>query len=399
MYGGKGKGRGKHREGGSRKDQEKIKTAERARLMWEGQVDMQQYSKMIADKVRTESYNRAIQKLVRNKVVVEIGTGPFSVLSIFCARAGARHVYAIEVNGWMIKKAQKAIDEAGYSDKITLIRGYSTLLDLPQAVDVVVQEVIGNIATEEGMILAIRDAQTRFRDPRSGSPLLFIPERVRTLVAAVSLTSNVSDWKGDVINEHRGLFRVPWICHSSLASESKPIEAFDFSQKVDLSMESICCLEILRDCNISGFLIYMETDLCKDIGFCSLRTSISTNPAESTNISRFPKILQPQTIPNTTTQHRDFVKYKDHSLPSTSSWQSVMVIFGHSVRGRAGDRVQFGFRGEYHTYPSRYRFNASIIRPQSSRSPEQRLADSFGEPLHLEGRESFGEALSLEGRY
>jgi hypothetical protein len=41
------------------------------------------------------------------------------------------------VNGWVIKLAEKAVEEAGFSDVITIIRGYSTLLDLPERVDVV----------------------------------------------------------------------------------------------------------------------------------------------------------------------------------------------------------------------------------------------------------------------
>jgi ribosomal protein L11 methylase PrmA len=53
---------------------------------------------MIKDSIRTESYKLAIDSnrdTFKDKIVLDIGCGT-GILSIFAARAGAKHVYAIE---------------------------------------------------------------------------------------------------------------------------------------------------------------------------------------------------------------------------------------------------------------------------------------------------------------
>ena len=53
---------------------------------------------MLRDKVRTESYKAAIERnpeTFKDKIVLDVGCGT-GILSIFAAKAGARHVYAID---------------------------------------------------------------------------------------------------------------------------------------------------------------------------------------------------------------------------------------------------------------------------------------------------------------
>lgn len=52
---------------------------------------------MLKDVVRTKTYQNVIYKndfLVKNKVVLDVGAGT-GILSLFCAKAGAKHVYAV----------------------------------------------------------------------------------------------------------------------------------------------------------------------------------------------------------------------------------------------------------------------------------------------------------------
>lgn len=53
---------------------------------------------MLKDRVRTLAYQRAIESNpmdFKDKIVLDIGAGT-GILSIFAARSGAKHVYAVE---------------------------------------------------------------------------------------------------------------------------------------------------------------------------------------------------------------------------------------------------------------------------------------------------------------
>uniref|UniRef100_A0A7N0TA19 Uncharacterized protein n=1 Tax=Kalanchoe fedtschenkoi TaxID=63787 RepID=A0A7N0TA19_KALFE len=54
------------------------------------------HEEMLKDSVRTKSYQNVIYQnkfLFKDKVVLDVGAGT-GILSLFCAKAGARHVYA-----------------------------------------------------------------------------------------------------------------------------------------------------------------------------------------------------------------------------------------------------------------------------------------------------------------
>ncbi|KAF2580134.1 hypothetical protein F2Q68_00006703 [Brassica cretica] len=48
---------------------------------------------MLKDVVRTKTYQNKF--LIKDKVVLDVGAGT-GILSLFCAKAGAKHVYAVE---------------------------------------------------------------------------------------------------------------------------------------------------------------------------------------------------------------------------------------------------------------------------------------------------------------
>jgi ribosomal protein L11 methylase PrmA len=87
---------------------------------------------MLKDTVRTRSYQRAIEENpndFKDKIVLDIGCGT-GILSIFAARAGAKHVYAIE-NAEIALFAEEIIKRNGLSSKITVIKGKMEEITLP----------------------------------------------------------------------------------------------------------------------------------------------------------------------------------------------------------------------------------------------------------------------------
>ena len=58
------------------------------------------FQEMLKDVMRTKTYQNVIYQnkfLFQNKVVLDVGAGT-GILSLFCAKAGAAHVYAVCVS-------------------------------------------------------------------------------------------------------------------------------------------------------------------------------------------------------------------------------------------------------------------------------------------------------------
>ena len=120
--------------------------------------------KMLNDKTRTSSYLASIRNVVRpGDVVVDVGTGT-GIYAIAAARAGARHVYAIEAGG-IARAARTLFQVNGLADRITLIRGLSTRIWLPERADVLISALIGDEPLAERVIGITQDALSRLLKP------------------------------------------------------------------------------------------------------------------------------------------------------------------------------------------------------------------------------------------
>jgi thioesterase domain-containing protein len=137
---------------------------------------------MIHDDARNERYRAAIRQLVRDKVVVDIGTGQDVVLARMCVEAGARKVYAIEIQEGAYQRAVRRVRRLGLEEKIMVIHGDSAHAKLPEKVDVCVSELIGAIGNSEGAAVILNDARRFLKEDG-----IMIPERCVTNIAAVQL--------------------------------------------------------------------------------------------------------------------------------------------------------------------------------------------------------------------
>jgi protein arginine N-methyltransferase 1 len=118
------------------------------------------YDAMLADAVRTQAYLGAIARAVRpGDVVVEIGTG-VGYFAVAAARAGARHVYAIEQNPAVaLGPAVAAANDC--ADRITFLQGHSMRLTLPEKGDVLLEDLRGILPLAGDHIPSVMDARTR----------------------------------------------------------------------------------------------------------------------------------------------------------------------------------------------------------------------------------------------
>ena len=137
---------------------------------------------MLNDRARTSRFLAGIQEVVRRgDVVIDLGTGT-GILAIAAVHAGAKHVYAIEASG-MAKLAKDIFKLNGFADRITLIEGWSTQVNLPEKADVLVSEMVGNEPLAENLLEITNDAIKRFLKPDAR----LIPGKVRIFGLPVAI--------------------------------------------------------------------------------------------------------------------------------------------------------------------------------------------------------------------
>jgi protein arginine N-methyltransferase 1 len=122
---------------------------------------MAYHHSMLADEVRTRTFLRAILKTVRpGDVVLDLGSGT-GLLAYYACMSGAKRVYAVEA-GPIVELARRVCRHNGFQDHVVFLNDWSTNVDLPEPVDVIVTETIGNVGFEEGILNWILDAEERF---------------------------------------------------------------------------------------------------------------------------------------------------------------------------------------------------------------------------------------------
>jgi len=138
---------------------------------------------MINDRTRTESYKAAIENnkdAFKDKVVLDIGCGT-GILSIFAARAGAKHVYSIEFAD-IADYAKEIVRKNGYSDKITIIKSKVEEAVLPvQTVDIIISEWMGYFLLYEAML----DTVLYARDKWLAKDGIMLPDRCTINIAGI----------------------------------------------------------------------------------------------------------------------------------------------------------------------------------------------------------------------
>jgi len=124
------------------------------------------HEEMLKDTHRTLSYMNAIEgnkEDFKDKVVLDIGCGT-GILSIFAARAGAKHVYAID-NAEIALFAREIIKDNGLSDKITVFKGKVEEVEFPfkeGEIDIIISEWMGYFLLYESMLDCVLWARDKY---------------------------------------------------------------------------------------------------------------------------------------------------------------------------------------------------------------------------------------------
>eukprot|EP00439_Symbiodinium_sp_Y106_P046792 s5453_g5.t7 len=150
---------------------------------------------MLQDSVRMQAYRNAIETSVadfRDKVVLDVGCGT-GVLAIFAAKAGARKVYAVEASD-MASAAKQVVAANGVDKVVEVIRGMVETIELPEKVDVIISEWMGNFLLKESMLDTVLIARDRFLKPGG----LLFPSHARLFLAPCAHSCFAERWQSYV---------------------------------------------------------------------------------------------------------------------------------------------------------------------------------------------------------
>ncbi|KAJ4307093.1 Ribosomal protein arginine N-methyltransferase rmt3 [Collariella sp. IMI 366227] len=152
---------------------------------------------MIKDAVRTDAYRDFIyanKDLFAGKTVLDIGCGT-GILSMFCAKAGAARVIAVD-NSAILDKARENIFNNKLDHIITCVRGRIEDVVLPvKEVDIIVSEWMGYCLLYEAMLPSVFFARDKYLKPDG----LLVPSHSSMWIAPVSdaeyIAENISWWR------------------------------------------------------------------------------------------------------------------------------------------------------------------------------------------------------------
>lgn len=137
-------------------------------------VHVSYHAWMLQDEVRTAALKAMVADLVRpGDVVADVGAGT-GILGAWALRGGASKVYAIEASP-IARLAQRFFDANGFGDRVVVLEEDAGTVQLPEKVDVVISECLGNFAFSDAMFHTVGRFADRWLKPggRRG------PQRVR----------------------------------------------------------------------------------------------------------------------------------------------------------------------------------------------------------------------------
>lgn len=232
------------------------------------------YDVMFTDPVRTPAYLAAVARVVKpGDVVVEIGTG-VGFFAVAACRAGAKHVYAIEMNP-SVAVAHQVLAANGCADRVTVIQEQSSRVTLPERGDVLLEDMRGVLPLDGGHLAAVIDARARLL--RDGAAI--IPLRDTMWAAPCEAPTEFRNRHITPGDAPFGIDRRPVAAHvrqdwyrfrsESAQLAAAPVQwgAIDYAAVTSADLSGRAAWEINRPTTIDGVCVWFDTELAPGIGF------------------------------------------------------------------------------------------------------------------------------------
>ncbi|KDR74976.1 hypothetical protein GALMADRAFT_248796 [Galerina marginata CBS 339.88] len=227
------------------------------------------HEEMLKDTVRTGSYRTAIVNnahLFKGKTVLDVGCGT-GILSMFAAKAGAKHVVGIDMSN-ILDQAQKIIEANGFKDVITLVKGKLEDVELPiKEFDIIISEWMGYFLLYESMLDTVLVARDKYLK-KDG---LIFPDTATLYLAAIE----DQDYKEEKINFWDNVYGFDYSCIKDIALREPLVDTVELKavvtnpyqvkhidlltvKKEDLAFEAPFTLECTRDDYVHAFLAWFD---------------------------------------------------------------------------------------------------------------------------------------------
>ena len=226
---------------------------------------------MLRDKPRTTTYGAAMLEnpdFFKGKTVLDVGCGT-GILCMFAAKAGAKKVVGVDLSS-IIERSKKVVEQNGFADTITLVRGRLEEVDLPLVageVDVIVSEWMGYGLYFENMLTSVLHARDKYLNPTAG---VVMPSEASLYIEALSAQGEddrVGYWSNvygfdmlvmrDMLTKEA---QVQYVWDSAMISQRQQIHNLDCNIAVDedLDFETEFELVITDDSTLQGFVVSFD---------------------------------------------------------------------------------------------------------------------------------------------
>jgi protein arginine N-methyltransferase 1 len=235
------------------------------------------YGGMIGDRTRTAPWVEALRQAIQpGSIVLDIGTGTGFFAFLAC-RFGASRVYAVEPDD-VIEVAKLCVGSNPGGDRINWMQAFSTEVELPEKVDIVIGDLHGILPFHTGNIPSLIDARRRHLKP--GGQL--IPRRDVLFAVPANAPeaheSVVSPWSD---NEHGIDFQVArkFAVNSFTRVKPEPVamESFlsepgiwgvvDYASVESPNLDGRVEWQIQRAGALHGLYVWFDGELAQGLGY------------------------------------------------------------------------------------------------------------------------------------
>ncbi|EPZ34592.1 S-adenosyl-L-methionine-dependent methyltransferase [Rozella allomycis CSF55] len=243
------------------------------------------HEEMLKDSVRTLAYKDAIlgnKHLFKDKIVLDVGCGT-GILSMFCAKAGAKMVIGVDMSD-IIHKAREIVKENNLSEIVTLIQGKIEEVELPvPKVDIIVSEWMGYFLLYESMLNSVLVARDRFLAPGG----IILPDKATLLLAGIE----DAEYKDEKISYWDNVYGFKMSCLKEIALKEPLVDTVEAKavmttaavlkeidimtvKEEELSFKTDFELKATRSDFAHGFVGYFDIEF----SFCHKPVRFSTGP-------------------------------------------------------------------------------------------------------------------------